>query len=127
MATCLQAGTAQWRRLAEGVFPPPETQPGPGRLLRAFRLASAARPAAERIGRARKQGLLPRGPRPADLARDALALGLIDATEADRLAEELAARLDATEVDTFTPEAYFRDSPASAAAASVETPAAQAG
>ena len=51
----------------------------------------------------------------------ALAAGVIDQGEADRLHETEAATLAAWEVDVFPPEAYFRDAPVPAAPTQAES------
>jgi acyl-CoA dehydrogenase len=95
-ALTLQAYTSQYQRLA-------------GRLLRAFRLVSAAQDANDRIVKAQRARKLPRAAHAADIADEAVAAGIITAPEAQQLREALAARLDAIEVDVLKPEEYFGD------------------
>lgn len=75
--------------------------------LPASALRSRQRSAAQRIIQAQKARRLPRGPLPAEIADDAVKAGIIDAAEADLLRQALRARLDAIEVDSFTPDQYF--------------------
>lgn len=106
-ALCVQTANAQFERLAYAVFQPADDHPALGRLLNAFACVSAAQPAAQRIIQAQKARRLPRGPLPAEIADDAVKVGIIDAAEADLLRRALRARLDAIEVDSFTPDQYF--------------------
>ena len=106
-ALCIQNANEQWQRLAYAVYLPKNETLGLGRLLKAFRLVSIAHPAAETIIRAQRARKLPRGYLPAEIADEALKAGLIDAAQADQLKAALAARMEAIEVDSFTPEQYF--------------------
>jgi len=106
-ALTIQTLNDQYRRLTEGVFVPAESKPGAGRLMKAFRLVTEAHPAAERIIVAQKQKKLPRGKLPAEIADEAMKLGLISMPEAHLLKEALAARMEAIEVDVFKPEQYY--------------------
>ncbi len=109
-ALTVQSLNDQYRRLFEGVFTPSEDQPGAGRLLKAFRLVTEAHPAAEHIIQAQKARKLPRGLLPAEVAEEAAKLGIIKPEEVKLLKDALAARLEAIEVDVFTPAQYFLDS-----------------
>lgn len=106
-ALCIQTDNAQFQRLAYAVFRPKDESRGLGRLLRAFEKVSLAHPAAERIIKAQKAGELPSGLLPAEITVEALAAGVIDAQEAVLLKIALKARLEAIQVDEFTPEQYF--------------------
>jgi acyl-CoA dehydrogenase len=106
-ALTIQTLNEQYRRLTEGAFVPAEHQPGMGRLMKAFRLVTEAHPAAERIIQAQKQRKLPRGKLPAELADEAMNLGLISMPEARMLKDALAARMEAIEVDVFNAEEYY--------------------
>ena len=106
-ALTIQTYNDQYQRLAKGVFLSDDESLGVGRLLKAFRLVSRAHAAAEKIIKAQKAKKLPRGPLPADLAEEAAKAGIIDASEVSHLKSALDARLDAIEVDEFTPEQYF--------------------
>jgi acyl-CoA dehydrogenase len=105
-ARAIQSLSDQYRRLTAGVFLPPEESPGAGRLLKAFRVLDAAQPVLAKIHAAQKSRQLPRGTAE-ELAPDAASQGLISAEEAALVREALAARLEAIEVDVFTPEQYF--------------------
>jgi acyl-CoA dehydrogenase len=89
------------------VFHAPETYPGAGRLMRAFRLVTEAHAAAERIIYAQRKKQLTRGLLPAEVAEEALAKGIVNAAEVRLLKDALAARLEAIEVDVFTPEQFY--------------------
>jgi acyl-CoA dehydrogenase len=106
-ALCIDHFDDQYRRLIDGVFHAPETFPGAGRLMKAFRLVTEAHAAAERIILAQRKKQLTRGLLPAEVAEEALAKGIVDATEVRLLKEALAARLEAIEVDVFTPEQFY--------------------
>jgi len=108
-ALTIQSHNAQFRRLTEYVFAPPETAGGLGRLLRAFRLGTEVQPILATIHAAQKARKLPRGATE-DLAGEAAHQGLISREEANQVAAALAARLDAIEVDVFKPEQYYVDS-----------------
>jgi acyl-CoA dehydrogenase len=115
-AHSIQSYGAQFQRLADGVFTPPESAPGAGRLLKAFRLVTEAHAAAERIILAQRAKKLPRGLLPAEIAGEALKAGIVNEQEVKLLKEALAARLEAIEVDVFTPEQFFGTASGSAPA-----------
>jgi acyl-CoA dehydrogenase len=106
-ALTIQSYGEQFKRLAAGAFSPPETAPGAGRLLKAFRLVTEAHPAAERIIHAQKAKKLTRGLLPAEVADEALKAGIVNADEVRLLKAALAARMEAIEVDVFTKEQFF--------------------
>jgi acyl-CoA dehydrogenase len=106
-ALCIDHYDEQYLRLVEGVFHAPETYPGVGRLMRAFRLVTEAHAAAERIILAQRKKQLTRGLLPAEVAEEALAKGIVNAAEVRLLKDALAARLEAIEVDVFTPEQFY--------------------
>jgi acyl-CoA dehydrogenase len=106
-ALCIDHFDEQYRRLVEGVFHAPESYPGVGRLMKAFRLVTEAHAAAERIIYAQRKKQLTRGLLPAEVADEAVKKGVINAAEARLLKEALAARLEAIEVDVFTPEQFY--------------------
>lgn len=108
-ALTLQSHNAQFRRLTEYVYAPPETAGGLGRLLRAFRLGTEVQTILAKIHEAQKARKLPRGPLE-DLAGEAAHLGLISREEANQVATAVSARLEAIEVDVFKPEQYFVES-----------------
>ena len=85
----------QYKRLAGGVFLAPETYPGVGRLMKAFRLVTEANPAAVRVILAQRAKKLTRHLLPAEVADEAVKAGIINALDAETLKRALAARLDA--------------------------------
>ena len=102
----IQSFDEQYKRLVAGVFTPPENVVGVGRLIRAFRLICEARPAVNQIVAAQRRHELPRG-NAEELASEAAAEGVISAQEAALVQQALAARLEAIEVDVFTPEQFY--------------------
>ena len=108
-ARTIQSHNTQFKRLAENVYLPAEGTPGMGRLLRAFRLVTEAEPILAKIHTAQKDKRLPRGSAE-ELAAEAAYKGVITREEANQVAAALAARLDAIEVDVFTPEQYYQES-----------------
>jgi len=105
-ALTIQSLGAQYARLTENVFVPADDTHGAGRLLKAFKLLGEAAPVIAKIHQAQKQRQLPHGV-PEDYAQDAANKGLITAEEAALVRKAYAARLEAIEVDVFTPEQYF--------------------
>ncbi|WP_043113829.1 acyl-CoA dehydrogenase [Solimonas soli] len=106
-ARTIQQYGAQYERLAENVFLPSDARLGIGRLLRAFKLISQTQDLHERVVQAQRARKLPRGHAPGEIADQAVQAGVINAKEAQQLKDALAARLEAIEVDVFTPEQYF--------------------
>ena len=105
-AQAIQSPSEQFRRLTRDVFISPDENLGVGRLLKAFKLVSEAEPVLAKIHAAQKDKKLPRGAAE-DLAQDAANQNLISAEEAALVRKATAARLEAIEVDVFTPEQYF--------------------
>lgn len=99
----------QYKRLVDGVFQAPETHPGAGRLMKAFRLVTEARPTAKRVILAQRAKKLTPHLLPAEAADEAVKAGIINAQEAQILKHALAARLEAIEVDVFTPSQFYVD------------------
>ena len=105
-ALAIQAPGAQYERLTNGVFFSPDESLGAGRLVKAFKLVAQAAPVLEKIHAAQKAKKLPRGAAE-ELAQDAVNQGLIAPEEAALVRKATTARLEAIEVDVFTPEQYF--------------------
>lgn len=105
-AQAIQAPSEQYRRLTQDVYLFADETRGAGRLLKAFRLLAEAQGALAKIHAAQHARQLPRGAAE-ELAQEAVRLGVISAEEAARVARAYAARLEAIEVDVFTPEQYF--------------------
>lgn len=107
-AATMQTYGAQFLRLGEWVYMPSENELGLGLLLKAFRLETEARGAAAKLGKAQKQGILPKGDiRPA-LIDKAFELRVLSAAEAFNLIVAYQAMEAAIEVDVFEPEEYFQ-------------------
>ncbi|WP_029919294.1 acyl-CoA dehydrogenase [Nevskia soli] len=105
-ALAIQSPSEQYRRLTNGVFISPDESLGTGRLIKAFKLLAQAEPVLAKIHAAQKNKQLPRGAAE-ELAQDAANQSIISAEEAALLRKASAARLEAIEVDVFTPEQYF--------------------
>jgi acyl-CoA dehydrogenase len=102
----LLAPSEQRDRLTEDVYlPQGNTQPL-AQLENALKLASAAVPILERIRQASRAGTLPKAA-PETLVAAALQSGVITPTEGRLVEDAAAARRQAIEVDSFSPEEYF--------------------
>ncbi|HEY6548106.1 MAG TPA: acyl-CoA dehydrogenase [Vicinamibacteria bacterium] len=105
-ARVLLAPSEQRDRLTEDVYlPEGNTQPL-ARLENALKLASAAAPILERVRQASRAGTLPKGA-PETLVAAALQSGVVTPTEGRLVEDAAAARRQAIEVDSFSPEEYF--------------------
>ncbi len=107
-AATIQSHNEQYHRVTCGIARPPETTPGAGRLLHAFRLREEVRPLLERIHAAQRARTLSRGI-PWGVLDEAEAAGTVTATEAQQLRQARDAGLAAIQVDTFSPADYFGD------------------
>ncbi|HKH45525.1 MAG TPA: acyl-CoA dehydrogenase [Thermoanaerobaculia bacterium] len=107
VAAVLRRPGAQRNRLTDGLYVPADPQQALGRLERAFVLATDAAPILDRIAKTSRAGQLPPGS-PESLLVEALAAGLIQKDEADKVREAAAAREDAIQVDSFSLEEYLR-------------------
>jgi acyl-CoA dehydrogenase len=105
-ALAIQSPSEQFRRIVGDGLVPAEETCGAGRLFKAFHLLAEAEPALNKLRAAQKAGKLRRGD-PEELAQDAANLGVISGEEAAAVRKAHAARLEAIEVDVFTPEQYF--------------------
>ncbi len=104
-ALTIQSLSDQYHRLTQDVFVSAPDH-GAGRLLKAFEQISQAEPVLAKIHAAQKAHKLPRGV-PGELVEEAVEQNLISSDEATLLRRAYAARLEAIEVDEFTPEQYF--------------------
>jgi len=102
----IQLMNEQFARLTAGTVAVPEDTPGSGRLMKAFRLYTEARPVVAKITKGQKAKKLPRG-MPYEVIDQALGAQLITRSEAELLAAAEEAAQAAIQVDVFTPEAYF--------------------
>jgi len=100
VAAILRTPGAQRDRLTADLYLPGDPTQALGRLERAFALVTETAPLVERIARASRASQLPRRP-PEELVDEAVAAGVLTPTEASRLREAAAARLDAIQVDSF--------------------------
>ncbi len=98
-------GGEMWLRLTRGIYIPPETELGLGQLEAALGLSLSARPAAQKLAAARRDGRLAAMAK-ADLVERAVTLGIIDAAEAGRLRLAEQAQDAAIQVDAFTAKEY---------------------
>jgi acyl-CoA dehydrogenase len=112
----------QYKRLVDGVFLAPESYPGVGRLMKAFRLVTEAHPPAERVILAQRAKKLARHLLPAEVADEAVSAGIITALDAQMLRQTLAARLEAIEVDVFTSDQFYVERNENVGAALSEAP-----
>jgi len=108
-ARTIQTYNAQYANLTEGIYKPAHETPGLGRLLHAFRLISEVEPILAKIYMAQKLKKLPRGSAE-ELAQRAAEQKIITNDEAAQVEQALVARLNAIEVDVFTPEQYYNQS-----------------
>ncbi len=105
-AAISQRYDAQSQRLNADMYLPDNTEAGAGRLMHAFRLVAESAPLVDRIKAAQKRGDLPAGV-PDQLAQEAEAAGVLDASEAAQLQQAFDARMAAIEVDVFSEDAFF--------------------
>lgn len=106
VAGAIQKPGAQFDRLVAGMPTPREDEPGLGRLLKAWRKVDAAGPIYSRLHEAMKARQISRG-EPADIADEAKKKGVITSSELTQLRDAEQARLDAVQVDVFTPDEYY--------------------
>lgn len=107
VASAIQKPGEQYERIASGLATPREDAPGMGRLLKAWRLISEAQPVYARIVEAMKARQLPKG-EVESLADEAKEKGIITTADLKKLRDAEQARMDAVQVDVFTPEEYYR-------------------
>lgn len=106
-AKVLQNINEQFHRLTEDIFLPSETSPGAGRLLHAFKQINAAQGAIQKVSKGQKARKLPPGD-PYGHADAALKEGIIDRAEYDLIQQAAKSRDEAIQVDSFTPEEFFK-------------------
>jgi acyl-CoA dehydrogenase len=108
-AATVQTYGDQFNRLTDGVFVPAGDELGLGQLIEAFRLTSETQPLVDKVIAAQKARTLPRGVINAEVANQAVEIGVLTKAEADRLAAANAAKLKAIEVDVYTHDEYYLD------------------
>lgn len=106
VAAVLRRPGEQRDRLTSGLFIPSDPRQALGLLEHAFALVTEAAPILDRIAKASRAGQLPSGP-PEPLLDAALAAGLIQKDEAEKVREAASAREDAVRVDSFPLEEYL--------------------
>ena len=104
-ARTIQFNSAQYQRLTRDVFFS-SGQNGRARLMYAFELTCAAETPLRSIREAQKKGQLSAGPLTVAI-QEAVNCGLVNTEDGELIARADQARLDAIEVDTFSPEQYF--------------------
>lgn len=107
-AATIQTLNDQYRRITADIASSDDSEPGMGRLMKAFRLHTELQPVMERIAKAQSERRLPRG-MAYELVGQALEAKVITQAEADQLRAANEAALAAIEVDVFSPEEYFQD------------------
>ncbi len=107
VARALQVPGELRDRLTTRMFVPADPERALGRLEHAFELCYRAERVVRKLKKAVRDGRLPKA-RPLQLAKQALAEGILDAAEVELLREAAAAREDAIQVDSFTLEEYGR-------------------
>ncbi len=111
IAQAIQRPGAQRDAVTAGIYVPADPEQALGRLERAFRLSYDAESVAGKIKVAIQTGKLPKA-RPERLVAEAAAAGIIREDEAQLMRDAEAARDDAIQVDSFTPEEYRWATPA---------------
>jgi len=107
VAAAIQKPGEQMERMLGYMPHPRDSDPGMGRLLKAFRLLDQARPLKAKIKRAMKDGKLTQGD-VYDAIDAAVAAAVLTNEEGTLLREARQAQLDAYEVDVYSPEEYLR-------------------
>ncbi|MDO9522029.1 MAG: acyl-CoA dehydrogenase [Pseudohongiella sp.] len=108
VAGSIQLMNEQYKRITDGIAPIDESDPGMGRLMKAFRLHTEVEPIKKKISKAQRARELPRG-MAYDLIDLAFSSKVITQAEAAMLKEANAAAMAAIEVDVFKAEDYFLD------------------
>jgi len=110
IARAVQTPGSQRDRLTAGIYIPSKTDEALGRLEHAFELSYKAEAVDGKIKNAIQERKLPKD-RPERLVAEALEIGVISGEEAQLMSEAEAARNDAIQVDSFTPEEYMSETP----------------
>ncbi len=106
-AAAIQRPGAQYQRIVGGLVTAGEREHGLGRLLQAWRLVHEAQPVYQQVTQAMKGKKLPRG-EIGEVADQAKEKGIISAQDLEKLRAAERARMEAVQVDVFTPDEYFR-------------------
>ena len=106
VAMAIQRPGEQYERIIKGVYAPDDGSAGVGRLLSAWKLGYEAQPAINKIVAAQKARKLERAV-PETQADAAQTAGVLTGQEADLVKRAYAARIEAVQVDVFSPEEFF--------------------
>lgn len=106
LARSILEGGEMRERLTPDLFVPDKDEPGLGQLEDALAVVMAGRPVERKLRDAVRKGTLKKG-RLSVLREQALAAGVIDAAEMEKLGAAEAARAEAIRVDAFEPKAYM--------------------
>ena len=120
-ARVLLSPSAQRDRLTADLYTPSDPEEALGRIERALRLVGEATPVLDKIRQASRKGTLERAA-PETLVEAAVRAGVIEARDASLVKDAATARHDATRVDSFSPEEYFREAMVPVAEEAVLTP-----
>lgn len=110
IARALQTPGPRRDALTAGIYVPSDPRDALGRLEHVFKLSCEAEAVADKIKKAIQAGKLPKA-RPEQLVGEALEREIISPEEARLMKEAEAARDDAIQVDSFTPEEYLSATP----------------
>jgi acyl-CoA dehydrogenase len=115
VAQALQIPGAQRDRITAGIYISKDAKEAVGRLENALKLLHESEPVSKKINAALRDNQLKKDS-PLRMIESAVKIGIITKEEADLFARAEAAREDAIQVDTFTPEEYMNipDAPGSA-------------
>lgn len=104
----LQEFDARFNRIIHEIFIPDPKDKGLGQLLSTFKLMSEAKAISEKIAKAQRARKLSRGMAD-EIREEALSKGIINSAEAEKMEALNTARMQAIEVDSFTPAEFFQE------------------
>ncbi len=102
----IQQDTAQRARLLDGIFVPKEKDQAIGRLAYAFTMVKKAEDIERKMRRAVRKKIIPKK-KGLELVELAFTNKIIDVAEYETMKQAETVRLDAIQVDDFSPEEYF--------------------
>ncbi len=106
VARLIQEDTPQRARLIDGIYVPQERDQAVGRLAYAFTMVKKAENIEKKMRKAVRKKVIPKK-KGLELVELAYANKIIDASEYEVMKQAESVRLDAIQVDDFTPEQYF--------------------